>query len=151
MRTMKKAENPVHIVGPVGIASLVQNALTLSQTFLPYAITFTELETGKSIDIGVRQGWQISAHPIVHRVPCFGYVFLEKITAAGRFLPETAASLGVPKMKMRELIKDGSVTLADGKVILRHQCLVRADACALDMCAHTHSHLPLTGCSSTGT
>ena len=125
MRTMKKAENPVHIVGPVGIASLVQNALTLSQTFLPYGITFTELETGKSLDLGEREGWRISAHPIVHRVPCFGFVFLETVTAAGRFLPETATSLGVPKTKMKELIKDAKVTLEDGKVVQRHQCLVR--------------------------
>jgi len=77
-------------------------------------IDFTELKPGLIME---NENFQLRAFPVSHRGPdCFGFAFEEK--ARRPFLVERAEALGVPSgPERRTLVKGGSITLADGRVV----------------------------------
>lgn len=60
---------PLHIVGAKGIKEVVSHIAFICK-FLPYDIEFIELEETKQI---IFENLKITAFPLFHPVPCFGY------------------------------------------------------------------------------
>ncbi len=99
---------PIQISGPRGLREMVLTTLRLSDMHPPFRIDWAECETGRASELPLlasenaaqderRRGrWTVSAHPLVHRVPCFGYCLAEA-PRQGRFKPETARALGIPE------------------------------------------------------
>jgi ribonuclease Z len=107
---------PVEIVGPVGVRELVETVIRLSDAQLPFPLVFHELPAAGGV-LPHRAGWAVSAHPLVHRVPCLGYVLGED-PRPGRFHPERAVALGLPDGPLyRQLQLGETVRLADGREI----------------------------------
>jgi ribonuclease Z len=107
--------NPVELVGPVGIKEFIGTILRLSVCELPFPLRITELATDTKLDR--LSGWDVSAHPISHRIPCFGYS-LQETPRPGRFDLAKAKSLGIPEGPLyRQLQMGQSVNLADGRTI----------------------------------
>jgi len=120
---MKSADSTVEIFGPKGVRKLVETAIELTQTFLKYELKFIELESATSIDLGIRDHfWHISAHPLKHRVPCYGYV-VNEVNLLGKFDGNKALSMGVPKHLISKLSKSTEITLDSGAIITKLQCL----------------------------
>ncbi len=118
---MQARERPVEVVGPRGIQELVSTSLSLSQTSLPFRLSFVQLEG--AAELRAKDGLLISAYPIAHRVPCFGYVLREP-PRRGRLSPEKADQLGVPEGPLRGQLAGGSpVTLPSGRVVAPHEVL----------------------------
>lgn len=68
-------------------------------------------------------GWRIEAVPLEHRIPCYGYMFIED-ERPGRFDVAAARALGVPPGPMFGLLQRGqSVTLDDGTLVEPEQVL----------------------------
>ena len=66
--------------------------------------------------------FEVLAFPVMHRGPCLGYLFREKVRRP--FLDEQAEALGVPRgPEHRRLVAEESVTLADGRTIHPDQVL----------------------------
>jgi len=64
----KVQQVPLEVIGPVGIKAMVDSVYSFSQTIINYPIIFTELEEGKAVDLGKKEGgWSISAFPLSHR------------------------------------------------------------------------------------
>jgi len=119
MLSMKKIEHQVELIGPKGIRTMLEAVFQHSQTFLNYRLEIIELETTK--EIGWRDGWHISAYPLTHRVPCFGYV-LREANYPGRFQAKIAISLGVPKDQLTSISKGIPYQFENGQTITLDDC-----------------------------
>jgi len=107
----------VVVVGPVGVKALVETTIRLTDTFLPFTLHFSELDSPCAHDLGTQRDWHLSAHPLHHRVTCFGYC-LREAPRPGRFHPERAEALGVsPGPQYGALSRGEAVTTAAGTVV----------------------------------
>eukprot|EP01128_Nolandella_sp_AFSM9_P001861 TRINITY_DN12264_c1_g1_i1.p1 TRINITY_DN12264_c1_g1~~TRINITY_DN12264_c1_g1_i1.p1 ORF type:complete len:327 (-),score=66.59 TRINITY_DN12264_c1_g1_i1:99-1055(-) len=104
------------LVGPEGLKEMVETNLKLSATYLTYELEMIELEHEVVKDLGVFKGCNVTAFPMRHKVPCFGYYFKDPPTA-GSLDAKKAMSLGA-KGKDLGLLKGGKdVTLPNGTII----------------------------------
>ncbi len=110
--TIHERDAPVQLVGPLGIREFVATVLRISHTGLSFPLDIVELEAGRALDPCAELA--LSAHPLVHRVPCFGYCLAEA-PRPGRFDPAKAASLRIPMGPLFGRLQDGhAITLDDG-------------------------------------
>jgi len=104
---------PLTIYGPTGLGELMR---TLRRVFgrLTYPVNTVELAPGDRLE---RDGYEISAFAVDHRVTAVGYAVVEA-ERPGRFDVEVADRLGVPPGRERGVLQRGeSVTLGDGRVV----------------------------------
>ncbi|HHT97983.1 MAG TPA: ribonuclease Z [Clostridiales bacterium] len=93
-------KEPITIIGPRGIERVV-NCLRVIAPELPYEINFVEIEeVNKKIEIN---GYLIEAFKVNHNILCYGYSIY--IKRGGRFYPEKALSLDIPKEYWNRLQK----------------------------------------------
>jgi ribonuclease Z len=110
-------EDPVRLVGPRGVRDLLECTLRITETTLPFALDIVELEPGGALELGSYEGWRLSAHPLVHRISCFGYCLRED-ERPGRFHPDRASALGVAAgPHFGELQRGLPVTTAHGRLV----------------------------------
>lgn len=107
---------PVEVAGPPGLRELIETVVRLSEATLPYPLAITELPVNGGT-LAPLSGWSVSAHPLVHRIACLGYVLRED-DRPGRFHPDEAQRLGVPPGPLFRRLQDGqAVELADGSTV----------------------------------
>lgn len=93
-------KQPITIIGPRGIERVV-NCLRVIAPELPYEINFIEIEDiNQKIEIN---GYLIEAFKVNHNILCYGYSIY--IKRGGRFYPEKAQSLNIPKEYWNRLQK----------------------------------------------
>ena len=95
--TMGNAERtePLLIAGPRGVERVV-NSLRVICPELPFEIRFREFtEPEETIGLPGEKDFRICAFKVRHSVPCYGYSF--RLDRAGRFYPEKALALDIPK------------------------------------------------------
>lgn len=89
---------PFPIVGPVGVARWLEVMLDLPMLGLRFDLEITELDpdviTADPVPIGALAGLDVSTAQLVHRVPSFGFRFVEA-DRPGRVDPDRARSLGI--------------------------------------------------------
>lgn len=89
---------PFPIVGPVGVARWLEIMLDLPMLGLRFDLEITELDpeviTEEPVPIGSMAGLDVSTAQLVHRVPSFGYRFVEA-DRPGRVDPDRARQLGI--------------------------------------------------------
>ncbi|TBU33019.1 Metallo-hydrolase/oxidoreductase [Dichomitus squalens] len=140
---------PLEIYGPLGTRAYVRTGLTYTHTLLgaPYVVHELRLPTdpadgdhtalpphpherpGRNILQAADGTWpaifagalvSVSAAPILHSVPCVGYVVAERPVPGkmdpARYLPDLKRT-GTPMSAMRRLQQGESVALADGTVL----------------------------------
>lgn len=108
--TMGNAERtePLTLVGPKGLERVV-NALRVIAPELPFPIEFIEITTPEA-DLDLH-GYHIHAFRVNHNITCYGYSL--EIRRAGRFHPEKALELGIPKPWWNRLQKGETITDGD--------------------------------------
>jgi ribonuclease Z len=87
---LRGRDRPLTIYGPPGLRALF-DALRPVYGRVTYPLTFHELERHEEVGFG---GYVVSSFPVEHRVPAFGYAFLED-DRPGRFDVEAAERLGI--------------------------------------------------------
>ena len=70
-------KTPIHITGPQGIKTFVDTVATTISASYNYEINFTELESDQIHELAPTEGLQVTAFPLKHRIPTFGYLFTE--------------------------------------------------------------------------
>lgn len=66
------------VYGPVGIKHLIDTIFSLSMAHLSYELTIHEIHSEKLTSILELDNVSVSAFPVYHRIPCYGYLFWEK-------------------------------------------------------------------------
>lgn len=109
--TMGNAERkePLTLIGPKGLERVV-NALRVIAPELPFPIIFREI-SGPEEEFSLN-GYRLKAFRVNHNVPCYGYTL--ELDRAGKFNPEKAMELKIPKMYWSRLQK--GETIADGEI-----------------------------------
>ena len=105
---------PLIIIGPGGIKRFIECILNSIPHKMRYDIVVYEREPGVVFE---SDEYIIEAYPTRHSVVNYMYVLREKMKP-GKFYPEKAIQLGVPKGPLwKELQRGRSVTLKDGRII----------------------------------
>lgn len=109
--TMRGRTNEVMIYGPPGIGEFVKNSLKIMDTMLSFDVVICPVREG-IIDKG--PGYSIRACKAKHTVKAFSYLFVEN-KRPGRFHPEKAKALGVPKGKLWGRLQRGEAVTVNGR------------------------------------
>jgi ribonuclease Z len=107
-------EEPLTLLGPPGLAKVARCLCVIAQE-VPFDIKVVEVPFTRGGDpVSITIGdYNISALPLEHRIPCFGYSFTFK--RSGRFNIERAKANGVPLKAWNHLQKYETVEM-DGHV-----------------------------------
>lgn len=54
MCSMKKSDQPIEVIGPIGLEKYIKTVMEISSTYLSYPIKITELSPNESHDLGWR-------------------------------------------------------------------------------------------------
>ncbi len=109
--------DPLTIIGPTGLKTILQGLLQIAGG-IPYDIGIVEIDPdGNEIRNGfVKCGRMIiKAFKADHVIPCLGYTV--EINRSGRFLPEKAEALGIPKTLWSKL-QNGEAVTSDGTTFM---------------------------------
>ncbi|WP_102691491.1 ribonuclease Z [Rummeliibacillus pycnus] len=113
-RSFLGGDQPLTIYGPKELKEWIQVTLQTSQTHLNYSIEFVEVKEGVIFE---DEDFIVTAMPLQHVVPCFGYR-IEQKPLPGTLQVEKALALGVPKGPLLGQLKNGlDVTLENGTII----------------------------------
>ncbi len=69
---------PLTIFGPKGLNEIIIIQLRYARTTLHFKLEFIELDTEKAYAIIDNEFITISTVPLIHRIPCCGFLFIEK-------------------------------------------------------------------------
>lgn len=105
--TMGNADRtePLTLIGPKGLERVV-NALRVIAPELPFPIIFREINGPK--EEFELNGYCLRAFRVHHNVPCYGYTL--ELSRAGKFKPEEALRLGIPKKYWSRLQKGETIS-----------------------------------------
>ena len=105
---LQRRATGLNLYGPPGLAEIITMQLKVSGTVLSYPIHFKEINPDKPGCVFENEKITIQTIPLVHRIPCVGFLFREKIK---------------PRRIIKEKIQEefslvDMVTLKNGKDIL---------------------------------
>jgi ribonuclease Z len=105
----------LRIVGPRGIAHLIEVIRNVSQLHLSYELELIDVANS---DEGIEtECFSVYPAPLSHRVPSFGYMFQEHAETP-RLEPERLLRDGIPRGPLwGRLLLEGTLTLEDGRVL----------------------------------
>ena len=112
-------EAPLAILGPEGLHAAMKPILALAGS-LPYRVTLREMPAGETLRLrDLDPSWpgeaSLTALATAHRVPSRGYAF--SLRRGGRFLPDRAEALGVPR-NLWSVLQKGEKVTAGGRTVL---------------------------------
>ncbi len=110
--SMHERDYPLHIFGPKGCKERVSRALNLGLMRKDFEINVTELTRAEKIVDD--EFFEVTAFPLKHEVPCFGFAFKEK-DKDGEFQRETALKLGIPEGPLWGKLQKGQKVKVKGK------------------------------------
>lgn len=113
-RSFQGGESEVTIYGPKGTKEFVETALSVSQTYLKYPLSFMEVSNGIVFE---DEQFMVEAKLLQHGIPSYGYRIVEK-DRPGILLVDKLKERGIQPGPLYKKIKDGQqVQLEDGTII----------------------------------
>lgn len=119
--TLNQREESLDVVGPKGLNTWFRTMRDLHILWPRFEVRAHEV-TGPGVVLK-GEGFHVEAHRLRHRVPTWGYAFVEQ-ERPGRFDLEAAKALGVPHGPLFGRLQRGeAITLVDGRTITPDQVL----------------------------
>ncbi|MEC5220537.1 ribonuclease Z [Bacillus atrophaeus] len=113
-RSFQGGEDELTIYGPKGIRAFIETSLNVTATRLTYPLAIIEIEEGVIFE---DDQFTVTAKPVIHGVPAFGYRVQEK-DMSGALKADLLKEMKIPPGPIYQKIKQGEeVTLEDGRVI----------------------------------
>ncbi|WP_406620617.1 ribonuclease Z [Bacillus atrophaeus] len=113
-RSFQGGEDELTIYGPKGIRAFIETSLNVTATRLTYPLAIIEIEEGVIFE---DDQFTVTAKPVIHGVPAFGYRVQEK-DMPGALKADLLKKMKIPPGPIYQKIKQGGeVTLEDGRVI----------------------------------
>ena len=110
-------KEPVQVVAPAGLKSAMEHLLEMSGTQLQFETHFTELDTDRPQVVYDGDRCKVTAFPLVHTVPTYGYIFEEKLLQP-HLVPDAVERYGLTPDECRR-IKAGEDLIREGVVVPR--------------------------------
>lgn len=106
---------PIQIYGPNGIFDFLEAMHRTAQFSLRFSVVAFEIESEELIL--KEKEYEVYSAQAEHSIPSLAYALIEK-PRPGRFYPEKASILGVPKGRLWAQLQQGNnIKLADGSII----------------------------------
>ena len=108
-------DKPLRIYGPPGIKAFIDAVISTVSFWLSFPIEVNEIDDeGIAYDC---EGYEVRAVWADHSIPSLAYALVEK-PRPGKFYPEKAIALGVPKGSLWGRLQKGiDVVLPDGRIV----------------------------------
>ena len=114
-------DKPLQIFGPKGVVGFIEAMITTVEFSLSFTIEACEIED-EGLVIREKE-YEVHSAWAEHSVPCLAYALTEK-PRPGRFHPEKAVALGVPKGPLWHRLQNGKkVKLVDGRTVKPHDVM----------------------------
>lgn len=108
-------DKPLQIYGPPGVRDYLESIFKTVRFWLNFPVEIDEIE--REGTIYESRDYEIQAVWAKHSIQSLAYAFVEK-PRPGRFHPEKAVALGVPKGPLWSTLQRGmEVTLPDGRIV----------------------------------
>jgi ribonuclease Z len=108
-------DKPLQIFGPKGIVNFIEAMITTVEFSLSFSAEACEVED-EGLVIQEKE-YEVHSAWAEHSIPCLAYALIEK-PRSGRFHPEKAAALGVPKGPLWHRLQNGKkVKLPSGRTV----------------------------------
>lgn len=116
---LQERTEPMFIFGPRGIKEKVAELVKAANFAPTFQIVCKEIRKGIVFE---EENFSISAVPLKHGAPCFGFVFLEK-GKEGEFQRKKALDLGIPEGPMWGKLQKGETIKLGGKTFKPEQVM----------------------------
>lgn len=107
---------PLHIYGPVGIRQMIETVLRLSSSMIEFELVFHELQSNTKHRIFENKDVRVYAFPLIHRVPTYGYLFIEKHHELN-ISKEAITKYNLTVDQIKDVKEGKSVILNSGEII----------------------------------
>lgn len=115
--TMKGRTKLLEIYGPEGIKEFIKTSIEILKSKLPFPLKISTTHEGIVYN---SKAYTITACHARHSVSAFAYLFKER-DKPGKFYPEKARELGIPKGNSWKQLQTGNTITVDGKTITPDQ------------------------------
>jgi ribonuclease Z len=106
----------LHLYGPSDLLKILDLQFELSETDLRYSLVFHAIDCETKHQIAELEGFDVFAFPLNHRIPCFGYQFVEK-PKAGSLRMDMVAKYRIPVEEFKRIKEGGDFITADNSII----------------------------------
>jgi ribonuclease Z len=115
LRTMalQGREEPMRLWLPTGHAAIARDAVNLGRERVPFPLTITELEPGRTVE---REDYDIVPFAVRHGGRALGFALVEH-PRLGRFDPDRARELGVPEGPLFGRLHRGEAVEVGGRTV----------------------------------
>ena len=116
------------IIGPSGLKIYLETIMQVSQQFISYPIRIVEIDVPQKEPVWQIQNLIVSAFPLDHRVPTFGYLF-EEIIPFRNIRPEAITTYNLSIEDIKKVKKGGDLRLTDGQVVANEELTFPPPVC----------------------
>jgi ribonuclease Z len=106
----------LHIYANPALKEILDLHIKVSETQLLYPLHFHPLIPGEASQVFSNNNVEVTAFPLMHRVPTHGFVFREKCSDR-RIIKEAVADLHISSDLFNDLKKGNDLVLPDGRII----------------------------------
>lgn len=105
-------QNPLLLIGPAGIKNFIEQTVGTTRHEVTFPFEIREISGENETTVFEADDLVVTAFPLKHRIPTFGYRVEEKINR--KYLDkEKISSLGLTDSQIRDLMGGGRVTVRD--------------------------------------
>ncbi len=107
---------PVQLFAPQGIKEALEVLLAASSTYLQYELQIHEMTHSEPTEIFANKYCRVTAFPLLHTVPTYGYIF-EEVRDALNLKPEARDAYNLSHEQCASIKQGNDLILEDGSVI----------------------------------
>ena len=109
-------ENPIHLYAPANYDKILRSHLSDFDIKLSFEINFVPLEGNDQLTVLDDKYITVTAFPLKHRVPAFGFLFREKFSDRN-IITESIEKYQIPLVRIPAIKKGEDFITADGTII----------------------------------
>lgn len=114
--SLDKRTTGINLHVPSDFVDILQAQIDFFVTHAEFNIRIHPIECQEPTLIFSDQHFDVTAIPLVHRVPCYGFLFREK-QGSRHIIPKCISQYGIPRTEIERIRSGGDFTTADGRVI----------------------------------
>jgi len=122
---LNNREKPLTIFCPQGLDEIIHLQLKYSDTHLRYPLDFKFFKAQSGRVIFENDFMTVETVKMIHRIPCVGFIFREKIPAEKNIKPEVISRYHLSFHQIHEIKKGKDLVLPDGKIVRNEELTLK--------------------------
>ena len=114
--SLDKRTTDINLHVPADFMDILKAQIDFFVTHADFEIRILPIDCHEPTLIFSDQHFDVTAFPLEHRVPCYGFLFREKL-GSRHIIPEYIRQYAIPRMEIERIRGGGDFTAADGLVI----------------------------------